>query len=245
MVPLMKVKDLDSYYERLNVGVSMSKMWNTLQTKAEYKTEKSEKGYQQVAKTMAGNIARGIGANADLAEILTMCQGAYFPAYGQAGKKAIMEYLRANGLNISEADLARQFVEYDLDQSGNVITPEFDNLLQELFDENKSSTTPEVQIAYVCGDTVKDVKAIEQLADINEVDLLYNASKDAEKTSIAAGTPTPSPKIKEMVASIPLQERQISEDEKKVIFSKIDELIQFKGEEKLDGVFEYIGMREI
>ena len=54
---LIQVKNLDEYYAKLNIGVSMSKMWNTLQSKAEYSSNRSEKGYQQVAKTMAGNIS--------------------------------------------------------------------------------------------------------------------------------------------------------------------------------------------
>ena len=63
---LIQVKNLDEYYAKLNIGVSMSKMWNTLQSKAEYSSNRSEKGYQQVAKTMAGNIARALGLNVDI-----------------------------------------------------------------------------------------------------------------------------------------------------------------------------------
>ena len=42
---LIQVKNLDEYYAKLNIGVSMSKMWNTLQSKAEYSSNRSEKGY--------------------------------------------------------------------------------------------------------------------------------------------------------------------------------------------------------
>ena len=60
MIQLMNVKDNKKYYERLNIGITMSNMWNSLQTKSEVGLDKSEKGYQQIAKTMAGNIARGL-----------------------------------------------------------------------------------------------------------------------------------------------------------------------------------------
>lgn len=245
MISLMQVKDLDKYYEKLNIGVSMSKMWNTLQSKAEYGSDRSEKGYQQVAKTMAGNIARGLGANVDIAEILTMCQGSYFPAYGEEGKNVIMQYLKDHGLNITESDLARKYVEYDLAQSGNIITPEFDRLLQELFDRSKKPTTPEVQIAQVCGETIADVKLIEEMSKINQVDLLYKVSKDVEQYSIDAGVPMQSQKVKEMLKSLPERKQMIGETEKQKIYADLDTFIEFAGEEKLEGVYEYIGTDEL
>ena len=144
----------------------MSKMWSTLQSKSEYGSNRSEKGYQLVAMTMAGNIARKLNINPDLAETLTMCRGAYFPAYGQEGKKVIMEYLKKHNINISESDLAREYVEYDLSQSGNVIAPEFDEMLRALFNENDTSNIPEVDLAKICSKTISDVKLVEQSSTI-------------------------------------------------------------------------------
>ena len=245
MINLIQVKNLDEYYAKLNIGVSMSKMWNTLQSKAEYSSNRSEKGYQQVAKTMAGNIARTLGLNVDIAEILTMCQGAYFPAHGKEGKRVIMQYLKEHGLNIAESDLARNYVEYDLTQSGNIITPEFDKLLQELFDTHEKPTTPEVQIAQICGDTIEDVKLIEEASQINQVDLLYRVSKDVEQSSIEAGVPMQSQKIKEMVKSIPESNKRMGEAEEHQIYADLDTFIKFAGEDKLEGVYEYIGTDEL
>ena len=84
MVQLVNVKNNQEYYERLNVGITMSNMWNSLQTKSEVGLDKSEKGYQEMAKIMAGNIARGLHLNVDLSEVLTMCLCSFFPAYGEA-----------------------------------------------------------------------------------------------------------------------------------------------------------------
>ncbi len=241
----MKVKDLDKYYEKLNIGISMSKMWNTLQSKAEYGSDKSEKGYQQVAKTMAGNIARGLGGNADLAEILTMCQGSYFPAYGEKGKAVIMQYLEEHGLPITESELARKYIEYDLAQSGNIITTEFDELLKELFDRGQATKTQEVQIARICEQTIADIKKIEQLSTMNQVDLLYRVSKDVEQCSIEAGVPKQSQKVKEMLKLLPETQIELGEKEKQKIYADLDSFMNFAGENKWEGIYEYIGTDEL
>ena len=207
MINLMKVKDLKKYYEKLKIGVSMSKMWSTLQSKSEYGSNRSEKGYQLVAMTMAGNIARKLNINPDLAETLTMCRGAYFPAYGQEGKKVIMEYLKKHNINISESDLAREYVEYDLSQSGNVIAPEFDEMLRALFNENDTSNIPEVDLAKICSKTISDVKLVEQSSTIDQTDLLYKVSKDVESCSINAQRPMYSKKLEELISSTTLKKK--------------------------------------
>ncbi len=245
MVTLRNVVDLDKYYERLNIGVTMSKMWNTLQTKAEYGSDRSEKGYQQVAKSMAGTIARGLDLNPNLAEILTMCRGSFFPAYGKEGMRVIKQYLKEHNINISEADLAREFVEYDLDQSGNTITPEFDGLLKELFDESVTPTTPEVQLARLCGETIDKVKLVERNSNINQVNLLYSVSKDVESASLSAGRPTPSAKLDELVRTVPKQQERISDVKTNNIYKDLDDFIEFSGKGKMDGVYEYIGTDEM
>lgn len=245
MVTLRNVVDLDKYYERLNIGITMSKMWNTLQSKAEYGSDRSEKGYQQVAKSMAGNIARGLNLNPNLAEILTMCRGSYFPAYGKEGMRVIRQYLKEHNIDISEADLAREFVEYDLSQSGNTITPEFDSLLRELFDESVPPRTPEVQLARLCGDTIDKVKIVERNSNINQVNLLYSVSKDVENASVRAGRPTGSQKLDELLRIAPVKPERLGEDKVQSIYRDLDEFIEFAGQEKLEGVYEYIGTDEM
>lgn len=245
MVSLMKVKDLNKYFERLKIGVSMSKMWNTLQSKSEYGSDRSEKGYQLVAMTMAGNIARKLNMNSDLAETLTMCKGAYFPAYGQEGKKVIMEYLQSHNINISESDLAREYIEYDLSQSGNVIAPEFDTMLREVFDENLESRIPEVELAKICNRTISDVKLIERASNINKTDLLYKVSKDVELCSVNSKKPMESEKLKKLISTTSLKQKPMTEKEKNKIFEDLDTFIKFAGENELEGVYEYIGTDEI
>lgn len=240
MVELMNVKDLDRYYERLNIGISMSTMWSTLQTKSEYGSDKSEKGYQQVGRTMAGNIARGLQLNPDLAEVLTMCKGAFFPIKGKQGKKCIMQYMKEHNMQMSEADLARNFIEYDLEQSGNVITPEFDGLLRELFDETTPPRTPEVQIARICSESIEGIKRIENNSTLKPVDLLYSFSKDIENESIKAGKPTPSAKLQTMLQRVPPETDEISDEERRKIYEDLDTFVAYAEENKFDGIYSYI-----
>ncbi len=245
MIKLMEVRDRDKYYEKLNIGITMSNMWNSLQTKSEYGTDKSEKGYQQVAKSMSGSIARELGLDSNLTECLSMCYGSYFPAYGKAGKKVILQYLREHGMLISEEELARSYVEYDLSQSGNVITPEFDRYLRELFGNSVDITIPEVKVARLCGDTIDDIKRIERASTINKIDLLYAMTKDVESECIKAGKPVKSAKIQEMLSAITNENIDIDDETRKRIYGDLDDFVLYAEGEKINGVYDYIGTDEI
>ena len=245
MIELREVNDENKYYERLNVGVMISTMWSTLQTKSEYGSNKSEKGYQLLAQSMARIIARELNANEDLSQVLTMCKGAFFPVKGKEGKKCIMEYMKNHNLEMSEADLARNFVEYDLFQSGNTITPKFDQLLKELFNEEHEANALEVQIARLCNKSVEEMKQIERYSNIKSVDLLYKLSEDVEKESIKAGKPTPSRKLEEMLKTVPVKEEEISEEDKKQIFRDLDEFIEYTKGNIMTGIYEYIGSDDL
>lgn len=244
MIKLMSVKDNKVYYERLNVGITMSNMWNSLQTKSELGLNKSEKGYQLIAKTMAGNIARGLNLDPNLAECLTMCYGSFFPAYGKEGKKVIMQFMRDKGIEMSESDLARNYVEYDLYDSGNVITPEFDKYLQELFDDSRKPITPEVQVARLSAKTLSSIKRIEMNSKINKIDLLYAITKDVENNCINSGELVESLKLREMLKNVPERTIELSNDIKKKIYEELSTFIEFVDGEPINGIYEYIGTDE-
>lgn len=244
MIKLMNVKDTKKYYERLNIGITMSNMWNSLQTKSEVGLDKSEKGYQQIAKTMAGNIARGMNLDPSLAECLTMCNGSFFPAYGNEGKRIILQFMKDKGIRMSEADLARNYVEYDLYNSGNVITPEFDQYLQELFDYTKETSTPEVRLARLCGKTISSIKKIEMNSKINQIDLLYALTKDVENSCINSGNLIESSKLQEMMRSIPEYSIELSDTRKKKIYDDLTAFMEYSEGEAVNGIYEYIGTDE-
>lgn len=245
MVQLMRVKDNKHYYERLVQGVELSMLWDSLQTKAEVWCGRSEKGYQNIAQIMAGNIARGLGLNANLAEILTMCRGTYFPAYGAYGKQVILQYMREHGLEMPEADLARNYIEFDLNQCGNIITPEFDQYLQELFDESKEPVTPEIKVARLCHKTLDIIKR--QDAQSQKPGDFFALTKDVENFCIQTGQIAESPKLQELLRTVP--EYNISPDDprllklKEKICKSLSEFIGF-AEEPMDGIYDYFGFDE-
>lgn len=244
MIELINVNDNKKYYERLNINITMSRMWNTLQTKAETGLGRSEKGYQQIAKMMAGNIARGLGLNHDLAECLTMCYGSFFPSYGNEGKKAVMQFIQDNGMQISEADLARNFIEYNLYRSGSIITPEFDRYLQELFDNSKEPKTPEVKLARLCEKTISSIKKIEMNSQINQTDLFYNVIRDVEEHCINSRELVESPKLQEMLQVIPENTNMLNDEIKEKTYKRLSMFMEDEKDDKINAVYRYIGANE-
>ena len=229
----------EGYYAKLNVGIGFSKMWNSLQEKSDYGRGKSERGYQLVAKTMAGNIARAIGADANLAEALTMCKGSYFPSYGKAGKKVILHYLRDRQIQISEQEFARSFVEFDMQKSGLIISKKFHQMLGQLFG-NETDVPIEVQIARVCSKTMEDIKNVEDFSKIDKVNLIYKVSQDVEQESKKAGKPVESPKLSELVSTIDIPALVIGKREKESIYEKLDKFRNLNMDEPMKGVYEYM-----
>lgn len=242
MVNLTNVSNLDEYYEKLNYAISMSNMWNTLETKSEYGASKSERGYQMIARSMAGKIANSLHLNQNLAQILTTCNGTFFPTYGQAGKKAVLQYLKDNNIQISESELAKEFIEMQLTREGNKITPEFDSMLTELFDYSSNPTTPEVQVARICAKTIDSVKRIEQLSSINQVDLLYNISKDTVESCGKSGKPVLSEKLQELLKLVPnVEPSELTEEQKAHLYRNIDVFHDYyKDDSKLKSACRFI-----
>lgn len=244
MIDLVDVKDKDEYYHKLNVGISLSKMWNSLQAKSEIGLEKSEMGYQLVARVMAGNIARGLRADAELAECLAMCQGAFFPAYGKEGKKIVMQYMKDNGINMSEADLGRNFVEYDLHRTNNIISADFDQKLQELFASDKTPDTFEVAIARFCGKTIDSIKDIEMNSKEHQADFMYQTVREVVHNCIASGQLVESERLQEHVRGISKKEYTVSKGMRDEIYDRIESLSRLYRRETLVGIYEFIGAKE-
>lgn len=242
MVELRSVNDLNKYFERLNIAITMSPMWNALQSKTEYGSDKSEKGYQLVAKSMAANIARGLNLNVDLAEVLTMCKGVFFPVKGEQGKKCILQYMKQNNIQMTESDLAVAFVEYDLSQNGNIVTPELDALLKSVFNEQGETKVPEVQVARICNEVIEGVKRIERYSTIPQVDLLYGISKDVEHASIEQGKPTIGERTQRMFNATPRgDDTELPTEIREKIYSDLDTFIAFSNGNAINGICEYIG----
>ncbi|MCD7951314.1 MAG: hypothetical protein LUG12_13860, partial [Erysipelotrichaceae bacterium] len=119
--------------------------------------------------------------NDDLAEILTMCLGSFFPPYGEVGLECVIDYMKEKGLYTSTSDLAINYIEETLEKDGNVIAPEFDVVLHELFSDNVITT--EVKIAQLCHDMIKKIKIIEYNSDKNRHDLLEQIPDEIQKAT--------------------------------------------------------------
>ena len=141
------VVDFKQYLEGLNDLFDVTNMWRKLQNKAELGLDKSEKGYQTIAAINAEMTAEKLNLNPKLASLFTKILGCYFPACGSEGKKCLLEYANSHGLNISEVDLAVNMIEYDLDLSNVLVANGLSDVLRELFDENKVSQIPEIELA--------------------------------------------------------------------------------------------------
>lgn len=251
MVDLIEIKDEESYYKNLKFGIEMSKMWDILREKTEYGSKQLEIGYQMVACSMARTIAKSLGMNYVLAEILTMCKGAYFPPFGKQGRKVIMEYLKQNNIDISESDLAREYIENELYKSSNIITPKFDELLKNLFEDldnhniYENEDISEVNIARMCEEVINYIKIIEQNLKINSDNLLYKLSEHQENYCIETKKLEISPKIKKLLEAIPYtNEYEITVKDKNKIIEKIKHFIEFtkaNDGSNIEGICDYIG----
>ncbi len=243
MIELTDVKDKEEYYHKLNVGIAMSKMWNSLRAKSELGLEKSEMYYQLVSTVMAGNIARGLDLDADLAECLTMCQGSFFPIYGKAGKKIVMQYIEENGIEISEPNLAREFVEYDLNRTRNIISIDFDKNLQELFAVNDIATTAEVKLARFCGETIEYIKELEMNSTISQTDFVYITVRDIMRNCIKSGKLVGNESLQEHLNGITKKEYKLSDDKREEVYNRITSLSKLYKKGIMAGVYEFIGAR--
>ena len=225
---------LDRYYERLNTKLEYNHMWDSLSLKAE-PGGKSEKGYQMIAKSMSGRIARNLGYNSNKAEVLSMCVGSYFPRYGAEGKKVIEQYIRREGLDIDVSTLATDCIEHSISKN-DAVAVDLDEALKEYFGGGNS--IPEVEIVRISQNTISAVKRIEALSKINGGDLLYRVSEDIIEASKAKKMPMPSAKLQEMEQKLPQGGKiTLTEEEKAEMVEGLDRYVKTFGNE---GIYNYI-----
>ncbi len=235
MATLIKVKDIHKYYINLRHSLDYCEFWHTLQYKTEYGP--SERGYQYIAMYTAGTLALYLDCDDDLAEILTMCLGSVFPPYGEAGLVCVIDYMKEKGLYISTSDLAINYIEETLKKDGNIITPEFDALLHELFSDNVE--TMEVQIARLCHDMIKKIKIIENNSNKNRHDLLDQIPNEIEKATKENHVLTNSSILEELYNNLSvINKLSLTAQQYQRCISSLDELSD--NGYNLEGIYEYI-----
>lgn len=230
---------MEKYYVRLNDHIEMSSVWRGLQTKAEAGTTKSEKGYQMIAKSMAGRIARDLGYNSEKAEVICACIGMYFPKYGQEGKRVIEQYLSQKDLDVEASTLAIDTIE-DYITKKMPVAMDLDVALREYYSDTPIDglQIPEVGVARVCQDAISKIKIVERFSNIDGGELLFNTSEDIINASREAGKPTPSVKLNQLVSSVSGRiEDRMTQDEKDEMIAHMEEFIDFYGKE---GIYRYV-----
>lgn len=241
---MIKIKEfepevLGKYYKRLNDHMEMSSMWRNLQDKSEAGTTRSEKGYQMIAKSMAGRIARDLGYNSEKAEVISACVGAYFPKYGQEGKRLIEQYLSQKDLDVDVSTLAIDTIE-DFISDRLFVASDLDSALREYYSgvSLDNLQTPEVGVVRVCQEAISKIKLVERFSNIDGGELLYNTSEDIINASRVAGRPVQSAKLSQLVNSVSGKvEDKMTEEEKNEMIETIDGFIRVFGSE---GIYKYL-----
>ncbi len=240
MAELVEVNNPNEYYKKLKMRLDLSSMWYSLQGKSEYGSDRSEMGYQMTARSLAGGLARRLHLNDDLAELLSMCRGSVFPAYGNQGMDVMAEAMNENGIHMSREEFARKYVEYNINSGGGKVSKDLDILLRDLFAGKEEGTAPEVVLANICYDTVEDAKRIENYSSIDDVDLLYRVTRDVEEESMKNGKPTRSKKLGKMMESVPKDaEREMGENERAKIREYIQSFVDYYGKDE-KAFYEYM-----
>ena len=130
------VKDINQYWQRLSDNLSY--LMHYLKGKAEYGSCASESGVQNIVLFTAEKIARERGMNVNLVSALCKAVALCFPTRGFAELAVIKEYIKKNNLDIDLKTLEIDSIEYIIYDSGSVVTPELDSLLNKYYSDDES-----------------------------------------------------------------------------------------------------------
>ena len=229
-------EELNKLYKNMNLYYTLTGAWKSLQNKSDADFNRSEKGYQLMAKQMSGRIADFLGYNTDKTELLSMAVGSFFPRNGMAGLEFITEYVVKKGIKLDSKQFAINCIEDSVGTGFDSIPLDFDEALKAYFDRKQE--IPEVDVVRVCQDTISKVKQVERLKkDLNGGDLLFHVSEDVITESKKAGHVVGSNRLDELVSGLPQESPELTENEKEIMRKKIDRFIKVFGEE---GIQEYI-----
>lgn len=227
--------------EQFKLKMELSFIWETLQSKSEYLSEASEKGYQRVAALSASRIARCLEADSDLSSALTMAKAVYFPINGKAGKKCMLTYLKEKGIEINEPRLATDFIKWDLNHRQEVVTPEIEAMLMELFDERKSDIT-EVQIAKFCHQMIEDIKKVQKSGKTYDGNLLYDVTESIVEQCSESKKLEYSSLLIELLDGVEDKEIELSKEQHDRLYRLLDQYID---EFPKDGIYRFIATPDV
>ena len=136
------VKDINQYWERLSVSLSYFNRF--LQRKAEYGSNVSEKGIQGSVLFTAKEIARERNMNEHLVSSLCQAVAYCFPERGLAELNVIKDFIKKNNIDVALDRVEIEAIEYAIYESGAVVTPELDDMLNKYYSNDESA--PEVNL---------------------------------------------------------------------------------------------------
>ncbi len=208
-------ENVGRYYERMLERFSRRIISQHLQFRAEAGSTRSERGYQMIAVSTCGRIARELGCSEARAEVLCHAVGLYFPNYGQEGICAVKRYIKERGLNLDPEMLGRDAVLFAVHKIGWPIIGHFYRSVQSYF---AGESDPEIDIVRLVQETIKKVKTSEHFYDGYPGDLLFDVSQELVRLAKETGRLSESQILKTydgQIASyepVRLTEEQIQEE---------------------------------
>ena len=216
------MKSVAEYMER--------KLISNLGPKAEAGRTRSESGYQRIAASVAGRIARELGCSEYKAKALSLGAGAYFPKYGHEGLKVVKQYIVDNNIDLkTDETLGINAACYAVSRYNHgtkiVINTAFYNLAYDYF--YSIDSCKESRIVRLVQDTIMDVKKAEAFYDGHPGDLLFDATSELaalaeEHKDLKKGTLLD--KYRSEIDNYKFPE--LTEEERNDIYTRLDELME-------------------
>ena len=166
---------VDKYFTNLKNTLDGS-LSRILMGKAEAGTSRGERGYQIVAASTAGSIARAIGCSEDKAKALSMAVGIYFPKYGHAGLKAVKQYIVERNIDLDLADLGVVTICNYLSANLHIVPEVIYDLLHDYF--YGIDSCQEIQVVRLVQDTIMEVKKAEHFYEGQPGNLLFAVTQE-------------------------------------------------------------------
>ena len=211
------------YYKRIKEYFDIIMIHSSLAGKADLGSNRSEKGYQLIAASASGQMARVLGCSEDKTEALSLAVGQFFPKYGMAGVEPIKEYIINNKIDLDPDTLGVDLVEHIINRRLLVAT-DFDEKLHQYYRGDDSD--PEVRIVRFVQQTIKEVKIAEKYFAGNPGDLLFDVSQEIVKLAGETGQLTSSRILDEYRHQIDTyQPPVLTEEQRQDIFAELDRYI--------------------
>ena len=213
-------EDMPRYYKRIREYFEMKMPHSALAGKADLGSCRSEKGYQIIAASACGRMARALGASEDKAEALSLAVGQFFPKYGMAGLEPIKEYITKNNLALDLDTLGVELVECMICVR-LFVAAELDEKLRQYFGGDDSDL--EVRIVRFVQQTIKDVKIAEKYFNGDPGDLLFNVIEEIGKLAKENGKITPSRILEQYRAQIDAYQAPVlTEEQRQEVITELD-----------------------